>query len=262
MSEIKVGMSHSFSIGSLMNYYPNIEVIKDKTKVKNYDLIIFPGGEDINPMYYRENNIYSDYNDRRDNWEMDILNSAMDLGKKILGICRGLQLINVFFGGNLWQDIYFQLKEEHSPNHELQFEDRTVLSNYFSRVNSMHHQAIRQVGKGLNVTSMYKRVIESVENKNIIAVQFHPEFMPTETSKPFFEYLKSWAVGKENKKEIKEAKLVSEKMSDYEKFLVDHPFNPVGNIFSSSTADWTMQSYSVTAEAPIFPEPDEDNPDI
>jgi putative glutamine amidotransferase len=206
-SEIKIGLSHSFSMGSLMKYYPDIKIIKNKTEVNNYDLIIFPGGEDINPNLYGEDNIYSDYNEKRDIWEYGILDSALEYGKKIFGICRGLQLINCFLCGNLWQDILFQLKENHPSSHELKFENKTILSDYFFIVNSMHHQAVRFLGKGLRVTSTRGKIVESLEGRNIICVQFHPEFMAPKISKPFFDYLKVWTSKEEKPRNKKEEQI-------------------------------------------------------
>jgi putative glutamine amidotransferase len=206
-TEIKVGLSHPFSMGSLKMYYPDIEIIKDKTQVKKYDLIIFPGGEDINPIMYGEDNIYSDYNEKRDQWEYGILSSALEYGKKIFGICRGLQLINCFLCGSLWQDIFFQLKENHPSSHNLDFKNETILSNYFSTVNSMHHQSVKYIGKGLHLTSTAGKIIESLEGRNIIAVQFHPEFMAPEVSKPFFDYLKVWTTKEEKPKSKKEEEM-------------------------------------------------------
>lgn len=161
-----------------------------QSTVKDSSLVIFSGGEDINPEIYGEENRSSYYNRKRDSIELKILEECLELNKKILGVCRGHQLINAYLGGKLVQDLYFDLNISHSGGHVLEFLTRkSTIQDHFKTVNSLHHQGVIVAGKNLVPTSEFKGVIESCENENIITVQFHPEFMG---AKSFFNYIKLW----------------------------------------------------------------------
>ena len=126
--------------------------------------------------------------------EIDTLDFAMikkfnDVNKPILGICRGIQAINVFFGGGLYQDIpnHKLLRNE---RHNVKFEKDSFLYDCYKteqmQINSLHHQAIKTVAKGFKVVAKSEDgIVEGIENKNIIAVQWHPEYMK---DMKFFEY--------------------------------------------------------------------------
>lgn len=156
-------------------------------------LVIFSGGEDISPAIYGEKNRYSSIQPNRDAIEMAVLKHALPLGKKILGVCRGHQLVNAGLGGKLVQDIQFELGMSHNSNHELEYLNKeSVVATYFERVNSMHHQGVITVGNGLEPTTFWNGVYESCESDTIITVQFHPEFMDY-NAQSFFNYIASWA---------------------------------------------------------------------
>lgn len=172
--------------------------IKDLVYVSNdeiYDksnLIIFSGGEDINPKIYGEVNRFSYFNDSRDSEELKILEKAINDNKKILGVCRGHQLINAYLGGKLIQDLNYY-KFYHNSYHNLEIlEENSIVNKFFSDgVNSMHHQGVVKVGKGLTPTSFHEGVFESCENNLVLTVQFHPEFM--DDTQEFFDYIKEWS---------------------------------------------------------------------
>ncbi len=124
-----------------------------------------------------------------DTLDFTIIKAFNNANKPILGICRGIQAINVCFGGSLYQDI---------PNHKLQKEGRhnvKIEKNSFlydcyntekMQVNSLHHQAVKKVAEGFKVVAKSEDgIVESIENENIIAVQWHPEYM---MDTKFFEY--------------------------------------------------------------------------
>lgn len=149
---------------------------------KNCDLLILPGGGDIEPWRYGKNNCGSCHFDPAlDAAELELLSYFVQTEKPVLGICRGLQIINVFFGGTLIQDI--------SGHNAVDGIDRchTVLTEDWSMrrlwgdtmiVNSAHHQAIDRVGRGLNVIQRTPdRNIEAIRHERlpIWAVQWHPE---------------------------------------------------------------------------------------
>ena len=155
------------------------------------NLVIFSGGEDINPEIYGQANKYSHYSEKRDRLEIQIISMCLETNKKMLGVCRGHQFINAYLGGSLAQDLFRDLRIFHEHDHILEGLNRNSLTpNFFNQVNSLHHQGVVKPGKDLIPTSYYRGVIESCENDNIITVQFHPEFMKAEK---FFSYLKEWA---------------------------------------------------------------------
>lgn len=182
--------------GAFSGYFHSIaEHLEHKTislvsreDVSLVDFVIFTGGADINPELYGQKNTHSyisAFSIARDRNELSILSDALDLKKKILGVCRGHQLINAAFGGVLIQEI--SLMSSHGGHHSLD-EKEGIISNFFTRVNSMHHQGVLSPGVGLRPTSRHGGVIESTENENILTVQWHPEAMD-KGSIDFFEYL-------------------------------------------------------------------------
>ena len=169
-------------------------IYEDNSKLQDAKLVIFSGGEDINPEIHGQENTYSYFSPKRDESELEILKESLKMNKKILGVCRGHQLINAFLGGKLVQDLYHDLNITHGGGHQLIYlTQESIIRNMFFRVNSLHHQGVIIAGKGLIPTSEFKGVIESCENNNIITVQFHPEFMINcPESENFFSYLKQW----------------------------------------------------------------------
>ena len=196
---VNVGIAYNSCIGSLDKdfsplYLSNYKGEMNLKAIEDCKLIIFTGGEDINPSIYNQKNLYSHYNPNRDNIELTILKIALELNKKLLGICRGHQLINTYLGGFLVQDIRTQLNQKHYGNHKLDvLIPDTIVTSSFKNVNSLHHQGVPVggIGKGLWATTFYNGVYESTENDDIITVQFHPEFMYD--SGEFFNKIKSWA---------------------------------------------------------------------
>ena len=169
----------------------DLSVVKDYAQM--LDGLLIPGGEDINPMFYNQQpNLNVKYmNIERDNFEAALIQEVVKLNKPILGICRGLQLINVAFGGTLIQDVPTQFKSEIShlqsgdilfePTHLVVADDNSfikkLLGNKFY-VNSFHHQAIDRLASGFKITAKAADGLpEAIEcdEKNILAVQWHPE---------------------------------------------------------------------------------------
>ncbi len=161
------------------------------------DGLVFQGGADVAPMTYNEQPLDPEWaGDRlRDVYEIELLHEFVEAGKPVLGICRGAQLINVAFGGTLYQDIKSQLPdagahvdeqrfEKHA--HDIEFEPGSGLAKLYpgmqrARVNSIHHQAIRTVGRNLKVEarSAPDKVVEAIRGTGkgyVFATQWHPEF--------------------------------------------------------------------------------------
>ena len=152
------------------------------------DGLILTGGRDVAPSLYGESpHSTSQPDPTRDELELEILHAFIDAGKPVFGICRGLQLLNVFFGGTLWQHLPEEIGENHGDGveHTVEIVPGSVLEKIFGSetiVNSYHHQGIRTLGKGLRATayskmSNKKTIVEAFEHEtlNIHAVQWHPE---------------------------------------------------------------------------------------
>ena len=157
------------------------------------DALCLCGGGDVSPCSYGQKNICSKNVDlARDQKEFYLLKKFLDRNKPVFAVCRGLQVVNVFFGGTLFQNVcgHDQINGK-DARHSVSFYGS--LKRLFGKcgvVNSAHHQAIRDLGKGLTVTAVSgDGVIEAVECKNVSAFQFHPERLDTDglNGKKFFE---------------------------------------------------------------------------
>ncbi|TAM84571.1 MAG: gamma-glutamyl-gamma-aminobutyrate hydrolase family protein [Acidobacteria bacterium] len=166
----------------------------------DFDGILLAGGEDVDPELYGEQIKYDSVktNRVRDDFEVDLLEKGLQSRIPILGICRGAQLINVRFGGTLYQDLKSEtaLERDHrqqgsrsATTHSITVtEPDSVLRGAFAgmcRVNSLHHQAIKRLGRGLKVTAhsedeLYEAVELAEDYPFFLAVQWHPEEMVSE----------------------------------------------------------------------------------
>ncbi len=161
------------------------------------DGLVLEGGSDVWPGSYGEEPRHPDWHgDRiRDAYETALLRAFEAEGKPVLGVCRGLQLMNVAHGGTLWQDLPSERPgavrhrdpETYDRNlHEVVFEPGSELARLFAhvaapRVNSIHHQAVRQLAPGFVVEARSPRDdgIEAIRRPGgsfMAAVQWHPEF--------------------------------------------------------------------------------------
>jgi putative glutamine amidotransferase len=160
-----------------------------------FDGVLFAGGEDVDPAFYGEDRKYESVhvNRERDDFEQRLLDFALHRRLPILGICRGAQLINVKFGGTLYQDLtqdvspeldHRQAESRSDTIHTVTLTDpESRLAQDFQgscRVNSLHHQAIKRLGRGLKVTAHSEDgLVEAVEAADdypfLLAVQWHPE---------------------------------------------------------------------------------------
>lgn len=162
--------------GSIANLLYSVDLnikihSKFNPKIK-YDLVVFSGGADINPKLYGENNVSSYYNDSRDEYEIEILNHALNKKSKIFGICRGLQLLSaVVYNLKLIQDI----NPPHYSSHDTEINKFGIY-----KVNSIHHQGLEYKDNlPFEVLAKYKNIVEGFidVDKDILAVQFHPELI-------------------------------------------------------------------------------------
>ncbi|HZS14632.1 MAG TPA: gamma-glutamyl-gamma-aminobutyrate hydrolase family protein [Candidatus Dormibacteraeota bacterium] len=159
------------------------------------DAVLLPGGPDVEPSRYGEtarDDCHLSTAPELDAAELLLTRWAVEEGKPLLGICRGIQLLNVALGGTLWQDIDVQRAGMHghdgndraAPVHDVAVVPGTALHRAVGaetlRWNSVHHQALRDLGRGLVVSARSEDgLVEGVElgDRPVLAVQCHPEEM-------------------------------------------------------------------------------------
>jgi gamma-glutamyl-gamma-aminobutyrate hydrolase PuuD len=173
---------------------------RSNIKVADYarvlDGLVLQGGADVSPLSYGETPLDPAWaGDRsRDVYEIELVHEFIEAGKPVLGICRGAQLINVAFGGSLYQDVGTQLPDsgQHVTDayenhlHEIRFEPGSPLGRRYAdvarpQVTSIHHQSIKKLGRGLKVEAWSEPdgLVEAVRGTGesyVLAVQWHPEF--------------------------------------------------------------------------------------
>jgi len=147
--------------------------------------LLLSGGFDIDPEFYGQKAQTDSitYEPERDKWELALMCAFCARKKPVFGVCRGIQLLNVFFSGTLWQDIPSQTGIAHDKQfHFVNATGGAVRDLFGDRfmVNSFHHQAVRAPGDGLEVTAKSDDgIIEAVEHRAlpVMGVQWHPERM-------------------------------------------------------------------------------------
>ncbi|MFT8392664.1 MAG: gamma-glutamyl-gamma-aminobutyrate hydrolase family protein [Liquorilactobacillus ghanensis] len=172
-----------------LDYYVNI-----------CDGFFFTGGPDVLPVFYGEEpHINMGFSEvQRDRLEIALVKKALTADKKLLGICRGMQIINVALGGKLYQDLeseypvrskqplikHFQAASRTEATHYAKFTANSRLHDLYGDqrlINSHHHQAVSQVADSLKVTAVASdgviEGLESKDNQQVLAVQWHPEVL-------------------------------------------------------------------------------------
>lgn len=164
------------------------------------DGILLTGGHDIHPSYYGEQKqvFCNEPVPLRDTLEMILVPMAIQSEKPLLAICRGIQVLNVACGGTLYQDIGAQGvtdKPHRQPNtpeaHTVTCLEGTLAANVFGTapiaVNTLHHQAIKDVGKGLRVAAYSEDgLIEAIDMPThpfVLGVQWHPEMLAAQSDR-------------------------------------------------------------------------------
>lgn len=149
---------------------------------RKWDALLLPGGGDLEPWRYgQENTASRGLEPERDEAELRLLQEFTALGKPVLGVCRGLQTINVFFGGTLAQDVPGHgAWEEGDRLHGVRTAPSPLRPLWGERmtVNSAHHQAADRLGSGLRAVQWTgDGVVEALchERLPVWAVQWHPE---------------------------------------------------------------------------------------
>ena len=155
------------------------------------DGLVLPGGGDVDPVFYGQEKLPAcgEPNVVRDAAEPALFKAFLDAGKPVLGICRGIQLMNVALGGTLYQDIAPLAHVPHNDHwakvHTVTVRRGTQLSSMLGRdtvlVNSQHHQAIDRLAPGLVLSALSEDgFVEGVElpsSRFCVGVQWHPEHL-------------------------------------------------------------------------------------
>ncbi|QGX40710.1 gamma-glutamyl-gamma-aminobutyrate hydrolase family protein [Permianibacter aggregans] len=158
---------------------------------KKLDALIIGGGNDISPEHYKgqiDEKVKLD--PERDRLEIEWIKKALDENKPLLGICRGAQLINVVLGGSLHQDIREIRKFTYNrpgllPTKQVKLEKTSKLADICGtpsvRVNSLHHQAIKDAGRGIHIVGRdldeIVQAFEADDQRLMFGVQWHPEYL-------------------------------------------------------------------------------------
>ncbi len=170
--------------------------IRLRDYAKHLDGLVLQGGADVSPQTYAEVATRPEWSgDRaRDMYELELLHEFVEARKPVLGICRGCQLINVAFGGTLYQDIASDVPTaiQHvsdlydSHYHVIHFPQGSILGSLFpsrpeALVNSIHHQAVKDLGRDLVVEAVsgIDNIVEAVRYRKarfVMGLQWHPEF--------------------------------------------------------------------------------------
>ncbi len=221
MKKITIGITDCGKWGNYAKWFreiPNVEVLKltykenlptgrqgNFSEIEKCDGIVLSGGEDVHPKFYNKPEYISILNPEeikieRDEFELNVIEKTLKLKKPLLGICRGLQVANVFFGGTLIPDIPRAGKPSHSKiagydkRHLVNIFDDSALKNFIGEsrgeINSAHHQSADVIASDLKVVACSDDgIIEGLEWKNpakksfLLLVQWHPERMKdTESS--------------------------------------------------------------------------------
>jgi putative glutamine amidotransferase len=157
------------------------------------DGLLLTGGEDVDPTHYGQDWFACDTPParERDHFELPLVRAFFETGKPMLGICRGIQLINVAMGGTLVQDIphfvgpthHSQSAETTESTHQVSLDESSRLARIFGAVtvdvNSHHHQAVDRAAAGVKVVGRSEEgIVEAIEHAQhpyLIGVQWHPE---------------------------------------------------------------------------------------
>jgi putative glutamine amidotransferase len=223
---MKIGIS--FSTSNFANYwnwfleeylrldYEPVELSFQKNNMRDIyacDGFVLTGGTDIEPSSYQGASTYEympeEFQLERDKFEGKIYRHAQDYGKPVLGICRGMQLVNVLEGGKLIQDLatanHVHRKILEDKEHHVRVQKGTLMEDIVGqrsgRINSAHHQAVDPNALGRNImVNAYAEgeegIVEGIEFVNkenhpfMICVQWHPERMKEKDHNPFSKNIK------------------------------------------------------------------------
>jgi putative glutamine amidotransferase len=183
--------------GGLPVLLPNVEWKQAHgALLERLDGVLLSGGYDVHPCWFgeREVHVTAEIDQARDRSEMPLIQAAVESGRPLLAICRGIQTLNVAMGGTLVQDLpserpsgiqHRQTEARHVETHAVEVAPDSRLGEIIGArrmgVNSFHHQAVKELAPGLRATAWAPDgLIEAVEGAGprfMLGVQFHPEEM-------------------------------------------------------------------------------------
>lgn len=153
----------------------------------DYDGLVLCGGNDIDPAFYGESvNGAVEIHRERDEAEFALVRAYVEAGKPIFGICRGFQLLNVYFGGTLYQDLsdahIHTNRKDYQHVHPVTAVAGGVCHRLYGAefsINTYHHQGVKALGKELRVDACFGELVEAFTHQRlpVLAVQWHPERM-------------------------------------------------------------------------------------
>ncbi|MDE5566043.1 MAG: gamma-glutamyl-gamma-aminobutyrate hydrolase family protein [Anaeroplasmataceae bacterium] len=162
---------HQSYLKMLEKYHVDFDFITLSTNLEGFDAFLIPGGDDIDSIYYGEiNYACRNVDEIIDRLDQKIILYALENKKPLLGICRGIQSINVFLGGSLKQDIRYHSNENHF----------IIWNQEYHLVNSFHHQSIAKLAPDLIILAKsLDDEIEIIKHQSlpIYGLAFHPELI-------------------------------------------------------------------------------------
>ena len=164
----------------------------ERPRLRDFEGLVLTGGDDVDPALYGEarHPQTEEPDPERDEVERELLAEALELDLPVLAICRGLQLLNVFHGGDLIQHLNTVRRHQEKPDdraipaHDVLIEPGSLLYSIAGtrewRVNSRHHQAVRRPGRDLVISAIDPEdgtieALERLDKRFVLGVQWHPE---------------------------------------------------------------------------------------
>lgn len=189
--------------GALPLLLPPMEPPAAQDLASSLDGLMLSGGGDLSPLYYGEEPVpgLGEVDPGRDAWEFALVRAVLLQGLPLLGICRGLQVMNAALGGSLVQHLgatdclqHRQKAPRSCSSHSVEILPRTRLSRIlgagFIAVNSFHHQAASRIAPGLRKAAVAPdgvvEALESIDDRFLVAVQWHPESLQHPASELLF----------------------------------------------------------------------------